>query len=216
MADIALRDDIIKLTEQNARGQKLVSFSALVLLLTTERISRILQQHAIIPFYRASEYVKLIQKDYPKIFSILVLIGRVSFVATSFIHLDLTDAKLPLTEEQLQNLPKSVCNGFRVEQHAFLALPLRLGLIHKVLDAKVVLPFLEEEELENGEGAYGKVYKFKVHQAYQELEDPQQSGKKVCTVRLLHRLICVNQCQTGGDVVREERDEEDLRESISL
>jgi hypothetical protein len=69
-------------------------------------------------------------------------------------------------------LPEDIRYGFKLEQYTFLALELKKGLIHRVLDDSIVLPFVEEEELEGGEGAFGKLFKIKIHKDYQRLRDP--------------------------------------------
>lgn len=104
-----------------------------------------------------------------KVLSILLIIGHAESIIKIFVQPGL-DSKLPFGKEQLTALPESVRKGFLLEQNAFLAPHFCRGMVLRIMMHDVVMPFIEEQALEGGEGAFGTVYKIRIHPEYQRLQ----------------------------------------------
>ena len=108
--------------------------------------------------------------------------GGIKCLHTSFIQRNIDDSKLPLSTQDIVKLPPEIQKRFSLAQHIFLGPNLRKGPIYQIFEDWTVLPFTEENALKGDHGAYGTVFKVKLHKDYQQLHVPQLSGTDMVAV----------------------------------
>ena len=135
--------------------------------LSAREVRQVLVDKSQLHEFEIGKYVDSVIQSARKVLSILVVVGKEEYFVDDFLHRELCDSKLPLTDSELSHTPAR--KRFLFEQYAFLAPVFTLGAIHKTLNEHYVLPFLTNEPLVKGEGAFGKVFRVKIHPAHQKM-----------------------------------------------
>jgi hypothetical protein len=109
-----------------------------------------------------------------KVFSILLLIGKGSFIQHFVQHDQLWDSKLPFLSSP-HHFPPATGNdqffvAFFKQQWHFCPYLFRHNEIHAHLEKECILPIVHKEQL--GYGGSALTYKIKLHPAYDDLTGP--------------------------------------------
>lgn len=206
---ISLREQLLPLRKEVARGQGyFVPYLELEQLLTEDEIRECLSQFECL---RGNErdvfrFTSLIRETSMKVFAILVSNGDEAHIL-DFLYRRETDLKLPYNEEGLYFLPRLAASSFLDRQSQFDPVILEVGVIHRTLRSKDVLPFVFEEE--KAEGGFGKVWRVETLFDCQKLFPVAADSRKGRTLSLLFP------CLTGKQIVTFARKELQRRESAS-
>ena len=152
-------------------------------LLTMDKIRLALTNCNDIPPYHIDELVETILRGGRKIFAILVLLKGEEKHISRFVRSDgfqrrALDNKLPFSEEALdQMLPQDAVHDFYRLQWEFLAPTFAKGILHRVLDPRICLPFLRQRDTEK-EGGFGHIYEVEIHPEHSQL--PLALDGEVC------------------------------------
>lgn len=137
-------------------------------LLTEERIrAAVASSNKVLP-YEVEELVKSILRGARKIFAILVLLkgeeGHIShFVRSDGFRKIALDHKLPFSEDALnQILPPDAAHDFYHIQWELIAPVFSKGVVPRVLESQICLPFLHHRDT-GKEGGFGHVFEFEIH-----------------------------------------------------
>ena len=158
-----------KLRVSNYIDKKFIPEKAIRGALSRESVRDIIRASVPIPF-NPEEIIDFALEDAPKIFGILVLISRTSFI-TQFIQNDQLrphhiDDSLPFSEEDLLQILRDsdVASQFYERQWEFCA-PVFSGKIYpRSFHRSTILPFLQQSRL--AKGRYGDVYKISIHPSH--------------------------------------------------
>ena len=104
------------------------------------------------------------------IFATLLLSGHEQHIV-EFLYRRETDSRLPYTSESLYFVPRPVALEFVNRQWALRPVILQPGEIHRELEPREVLPFLDDQVV--SEGGFGTVFKVRLEGTCQKLV-PQQ------------------------------------------
>ena len=138
-------------------------------LLGKQEVRQILSRDPNLQKYELQRYADLVLRCARKVLAILVLVGKEEYLVRDFLHRELYDERLPLCELQLSHT--CIRERFLLEQYTFLAPVFERGAIHRTLSESCVLPFIVNEPILNGEGAFGKVFRIEIHHDHQRLVD---------------------------------------------
>lgn len=100
------------------------------------------------------------------IFATLVLNGHERHIV-EFLYRRETDSRLPYTPEGLYFVPRVVAHEFVNRQWALCPVILKKGEVHRELEPREVLPFLDDQGA--GEGGFGTVFKVQLESTCQSL-----------------------------------------------
>jgi hypothetical protein len=117
----------------------------------------------------------------PKVFAILVMIGKAKYLNTFVTKDDLRDRRLPFRPEAHTLFPrlpngKSFFDEFCQKQWQFCAEPLSYGLESLAFDKDRILPIIEMTKLDKHQGASAVVHKVRVHPDFDELAEHMPFG----------------------------------------
>jgi hypothetical protein len=137
------------------------------------------------------KYVLKIREEAFKITAILILLGKEHLLVRHFVHKELFDRRLPLTESDLQGMEEnaSFTNEFILQQYMVLAPHFRKGAIHRALDNSYILPFVKDDPVTGAEGAFGVVSKVEIHTNHQSID---VTTKKVLVTPFLHNKFDIS------------------------
>ena len=154
--------------------------------LSHNEIQNVLSQDATLGKHELTKHVNLVAKSATKILAILILMCKERKLVRGFLQDVLDDRRLPLSERQLGDLKDPPFEQqFLLEQYVVLAPVFQRGAIHRRISEEYVLPFLKNEPVVNGEGAFGKVFRIEIHPAHQRLNESTNSGSPVSLFRVL-------------------------------
>lgn len=126
-----------------------------------------------IPSYNLQDVVAKVLKGGLRVFSILVLVGKESLIS-SFIESDnlqrsRLDDKLPFSADTLQSIipDTDAASNFYRRQWEFVAPVFSRSTLHRSLNSKMRLPFVQNKKL--GEGGFGVIYEIQLHPDHQRL-----------------------------------------------
>jgi hypothetical protein len=143
---------------------------ALYKLLTREEILRLVTTCNVAP-YHVNELVETIVNGARRIFAILILLKGEERFISRFVEFDdlqrsALDYKLPFSKERLKFLvPVETVDDFYELQWEFVAPVFSRGVAHRVLDSKIRLPFVCDEDTRK-EGGFGHIYEVQIHPDY--------------------------------------------------
>ncbi|KAL9108230.1 MAG: hypothetical protein Q9227_006968 [Pyrenula ochraceoflavens] len=143
---------------------------------------------------------RAVAKSCPKVFTILVLIGRSRFISSFLQNARLHDRRLPFRDDEVRLFPKleggtTFFDEFNEHQWQFYVENMSHSLEPVQFDAPMILPITHIERLAYGAGNSAVVYKITVHEDYDDLyntmdneEMRYQEDPHVYVVKSYHRL----------------------------
>ena len=166
--------DLQRSTSSSQGSKEFYPFLDVKTVLTPQKIRECI---STFPLFRDNEleitrFVNIIADNNLKIFAILLRNGHEQFIL-DFLFRRHHDSSIPTTEESLHFLPKHVAQDFVNRLWAFDYVVLRKGEIRRDIEKMQILPFLEDEQID--EGAYGSVFKVKILSSCQRLVAPTGS-----------------------------------------
>jgi hypothetical protein len=161
-----LRQLLSSFRQRSAGGGFFVSYHDLTQGVTKSLVSDVVDQFYF-PEHRRSAAVTTILKRGLIVFSILVWIYQEDQIS-HFIENDELDSRLPMEEGQVIRIAAGVSDRFWKEvQWEFLPYKFKKNDYHRLIDGRVILPFLEEFLQE--EGVSGEIFKSTIPAAQQTL-----------------------------------------------
>lgn len=182
---ISLREQLLPLRKEVARGQGyFVPYLELEQLLTEDKIRECLSQFECLCGNERDvfRFTSLIRETSMKVFATLVYNGDEAHIL-DFLYRRETDLKLPYNQEGLYFLPGLAASSFLERQSQFDHVILEVGVIHRTLRSRDVLPFVSEAE--KAEGGFGKVWKVETLSGCQKLFPVAADHRKGRTLSLL-------------------------------
>jgi hypothetical protein len=193
----SLQEQLLPLRKEVARGQGyFFPYLELEQLLTEDNIRGCLSRF---PCLREKErdvfrFTSLIRETSLKVFAILAWNGDEAHIL-EFLYRRETDLKLPYNQEGLYFLPTVAASSFLERQSQFDPVILEVGVIHRTLRSKDVLPFVYEAE--NAEGGFGKVWRVETYSSCQKLFPVAADSRKG---RNLSLVCSMSNRQTEGGI----------------
>jgi hypothetical protein len=179
--DISLRERLESLQVVAASNRCYIPDGSLESVLTRSVIEEIIANNEprFLNPLQIQKYVQIVLDDAFKIAAILILLGKEHLLVRNFIHKQLFDRRLPLSDAELDSTDetRSFAKQFSVRQYIMLAPHFQVGAIYRALDGKYILPFVKDDQVPGAEGAFGNVFKVEIHAAHQSIDT---SGEKVC------------------------------------
>jgi hypothetical protein len=169
----AIRDRILLLKVRNVDTVPFIPVYELEELLT-ETVIRDVIYNCGIEAPSLEETIRIVVLGAKKIFAALILIHKENLVR-QFIEQDQyqtekLDAKLPVSNAWLcELLGQATGSSFWEVQWMFVAPFFQYDLSHRVLEDAMILPIIEKSFI--GEGAFGQVFKIKLHSRHQGVKD---------------------------------------------
>ncbi|KAJ9649025.1 hypothetical protein H2199_000938 [Coniosporium tulheliwenetii] len=116
-------------------------------------------------------YPETIQKDFPRVFCILLSIGKASFIG-NFIEDSLSDKRLPFHEEPphfpIATEAPDFWESFEQKQWMFCPATFKSNTPKLRFGEKLILPIIHKEEI--AEGGSAVIHKIQIHSAYNRLK----------------------------------------------
>jgi hypothetical protein len=171
-----LRMKLLAVRCRNTQGQYFFPHSAVKDLITAEAVRNALQ-HSDVASPQLETAVQYFQKhDAYMTVAILILIKEpgsfIGFISGDDLQDLSPDLKLPLVLNKLEQiLPGPAAHEFFDQQWAFKAPFFSESILPRVLSDDTVLPFIRNDELEGGVGAFGRVYEIQIEESYRSADE---------------------------------------------
>lgn len=177
-----LRKSLNDLDEYSFSKRNYVPDGHLAKVLSEQKIYDLLS--ALEPAANPEDLKQMAYKVYseaPKVLATLIRMESTDLIR-SFLDRELYDKRLPFHKQDLNmEVPgESWIERFLHEQHTFLAPVFYKGESYGSLGSKYILPF--QKNIRLSEGAFGVVYKIKIHANHQRLSLSANGNYEVCSM----------------------------------
>jgi hypothetical protein len=142
-------------------------------LMTRNVVLDALQECEHIPAYHVNGIVERVMKGGLRLFSILIVVGQeksiLRFIERDGMQRSGLDDKLPFSADELQAIIPETdgASDFFKRQWEFVAPVFSRNVLHRSLNSKIRLPFVQNKKID--EGGFGVVYEIKLHPDHQKL-----------------------------------------------